>query len=135
MAAAVRAMWAHFGVPGQDFQEIGLLLDLTCKFEEILEEWPIAQGYFCLPAEAADRLKANHRDFACLYVMVGDRFQSEGRRAFNPTEKMHACEHIIMISHLIHPGLTSCWRGEERNQGSPALEKHVLAQSKGFFCV
>ncbi|CAE7801472.1 unnamed protein product [Symbiodinium sp. CCMP2592] len=121
MAAAVRAMWGHFGVPGQDFQEIGLLLDLTCKFEEILEEWPIADGYFCLPAEAADRLKTNFRDFACLYVMVGDRFRSEDRRAFNPTEKMHACEHIVMLSHLIHPGLTSCWRGEDRNEWSPAL--------------
>ena len=42
----------------------------------------------CLPAEAANRLKASYENFACLYVMVGDRFRSEGRRAFNPTEKI-----------------------------------------------
>ena len=88
MAAPMQAMWAYFAVPGQDFREIGLLLNLTCEFEEILQEWPILYGHFCLPAEAADRLKANYRNFACLYVMVGDRFRSEGRRAFNPIEKI-----------------------------------------------
>ena len=88
MAEAMQAMWSYFAVPGQDFQEIGLLLKLTCEFEEILQEWPIRDGHFRLPAEAANRLKTNYENFACLYVMVGDRFRSEGRRAFNPTEKI-----------------------------------------------
>ena len=88
MAAAMEAMWSFFAIPGQDFQEIGLLLRLTCEFEEILQEWPISSGHFCLPAEAANRLKASYENFARLYVMVGDRFRSEGRRAFNPTEKI-----------------------------------------------
>ena len=41
MAAAMEAMWSFFAIPGQDFQEIGLLLRLTCEFEEILQEWPL----------------------------------------------------------------------------------------------
>ncbi|CAE7488397.1 unnamed protein product [Symbiodinium sp. CCMP2592] len=123
MAAAVRAMWGHFGVPGQDFQEIGLLLDLTCKFEEILEEWPIADGYFCLPAEAADRLKTNFRDFACLYVMVGDRFRSEDRRAFNPTEKKDNALFLSRARAAWRSARTLLLRAEHKKQAGEAVEE------------
>ena len=100
MAEAMQAMWYFFAIPGQDFREIGLLLKLTCEFEEILQEWPIRDGHFCLPAEAANRLKTNYENFARLYVMVGDRFRSEGRRAFNPTEKLLCFFNVASLGHL-----------------------------------
>ena len=112
MAAAMQAMWSFFAIPGQDFQEIGLLLKLTCEFAEILQEWPICSGHFCLPAEAANRLKTNYENFARLYVMVGDRFRSEGRRAFNPTEKILCFFNVASLGHffgfLYIPANTPC---------------------------
>ena len=125
MAAAMEAMWSFFAIPGQDFQEIGLLLRLTCEFEEILQEWPISSGHFCLPAEAANRLKASYENFACLYVMVGDRFRSEGRRAFNPTEKI-LC--FFNVASFVPP--TNPRTPKPSKSRSPVETRHPLSPPK-----
>ena len=104
-------MWDDVAPDTEEYRKVAVLLKLNKEFEDILREYPVSEGHFALPADAAGRLEQNFQNFGALYVYLSDYYKEQDIRVFNVTSKVHATQHIVERSGEIHPALTSCWRG------------------------
>ena len=106
-------MWNYFVLDTEEYRKLAVLLKLNKEFEDVLSQYPVSQGYFALPADAARKLVQNLRVFGALYVHLSDYYKDQENRVFNMTSKLHATQHTVERSGDMHPALTSCWRGED----------------------
>ena len=98
LSGAMLAAWRFFAPPCLQHKKIETLLKLNDEFERLLNSFPVAAGNFCLPAAAAQALMTNFKDFACLYVHLGDEFREAGCKAFSPTEKNLGFDSCLLFS-------------------------------------
>ena len=98
LSGAMLAAWRFFAPPCLQHKKIETLLKLNDEIERLLNSFPVAAGNFCLPAAAAQALMTNFKDFACLYVHLGDEFREAGRKAFSPTEKNLGFDSCLLFS-------------------------------------
>ena len=96
-------MWNHFVPETQERRKLAVLLQLNKEFEDILSEYPVSEGHFALPADAARKLVKNFRNFGALYVHLSDYYKDQEIRVFNVTSKVHATQHTVCIDKLLDP--------------------------------
>jgi len=65
-------MWNAVVPDTEEYRKVAVLLKLNKEFEDILSEYPVSEGHFALPADAAGRLVENFRNFGALYVYLSD---------------------------------------------------------------
>ncbi|CAE7373144.1 unnamed protein product, partial [Symbiodinium sp. KB8] len=49
-------MWNYFVLDTEEYRKLAVLLKLNKEFEDVLSQYPVSQGYFALPADAARKL-------------------------------------------------------------------------------
>ena len=91
-------------------QQIQLALKLSARMEELILHNKDAMRF---PDSVADEMVSAAKGYAQLNTALAYHYNSEGRRLFDVTIKMHFLIHAAQNSRYLNPRLGWCYSGED----------------------
>lgn len=121
LAPALVELWEKYMSKSKSHQKILMLLQKTSRMNDIISEFPVAGGYFKLPAHAAKELAETAFLVGALQKQLSQEYTAAGIKAFTFTPKTHMLQHVALLSKHIHPALTWCYQGEDMMRNAQRL--------------
>jgi len=123
--------WLHFSDAADPIHKrIALMLKLTCRMEDIIDEHKDSMRF--PPKAAEDFQKAC---FSMFHLQHGLQmhFRNKGnRKVFNLTSKCHFLCHIAINSKHLNPRKTWCFQGEDQMKRVQRLAQSCLRRLNGM---
>lgn len=108
------AMWRHFMNKGNTIhKQIRFLLKKNIEIDSIVGEFPVSEGYYCIPEDGYQRLVEASFQVAQTTKSLNEHYNAEDTKAFTVTAKVHCILHVVLLAKWMHPALTWCYAGED----------------------